>query len=223
MSAARNHVSMTRIAGCLAAVLLPLFMTACGESVTLPATGTVYGELVYADGTPAAGLLVLVEGAGLSDVTDKQGRFVIGGVLAVDRAGMGKYYTIRGYGDRGTAPMGFLIDHFKVKGQQSYSVGTVTVYETGSITGVIQLEGQTDHSGVYVGIEGTSIQTITRADGSYVLDRVPMHEGYRLPCHREGFLEMTIDVMDVNGTPAPIKVDPGQVTDLGSATLQAQP
>jgi hypothetical protein len=160
-----------------------------------------------------------VEGTGLTDVSDSKGRFVIGEVLAVDREGMGKYYTVRGFGDRSGESVGFLVDHFKVKGQQSYSVGTVKVPKTGTITGTIQLMGMSDHSGVFVTLKGTSIGTVTRADGSYVLDRVPAHEGYALPCEREGFQSMTIQHVE-HGLEA-IRVEPGLVTDLGLAQLFA--
>ncbi|MFQ5511844.1 MAG: hypothetical protein ACE5EO_08345 [Candidatus Krumholzibacteriia bacterium] len=204
----------------LATVLL---LAGCGEDMTLPATGTIYGDLVFVDGTPADGILVLVEGTGLSAVSDSRGRFIIGDVLAVDVHGMGKYYTVRGMGMQGTTSVGFLVGHFKVKGQQSYSVGTVTVPETGTITGTLQLEGMTDHSGVAVHLEGTSISTVSRADGSYTLDLVPAHSGYVVPCRREGFAAMTIHEMDVGGQMQPIRVDPGQTTDLGGAVLNAVP
>ena len=166
---------MTRRLGILLLALAPVLVTACGEDMTLPATGTIYGDLVFEDGSPAAGMVVLVEGTRLSAVSDNKGRFIIGDVLAVDEAGMGKYYIVRGFGDKGTMPVGFLVDHFKVKGMQSYGVGTITMRQTGSIKGNIQLEGMTDHSGVFVGLKGISIGTVTRADGSYLLDRVPAH------------------------------------------------
>ncbi len=206
-------------------VILSLFVftfaVGCGQDITLPATGTVYGDLVFVDGSPASGIVVLVEGTGMSAVSDGNGRFVIGGVLAVDRSGMGKYYTVRGFGDRNGESVGFLVAHFKVKGQQSYSVGTVKVPKTGTITGTIHLDGMSDHSGVFVSLKGTSIETITRADGSYILDRVPAHEGYDVPCNRTGFQSMTIDHMGDPGSVEPIRVDPGMVTDLGLALLIA--
>lgn len=207
----------------LVIVLALASIAGCGEDITLDATGTIYGNLVYDDGSPAPGIVVLVEGTGLDGVSDSSGRFVIGGVLAVDATGMGKYYTVRGYGTRGTTSIGFLVAHFKVKGQQSYSIGTVTVPETGSITGTLQLEGMSDHSGVYVHLEGTSIGTVTRADGSYLLDLVPVHAGYTVPCRRDGFEDMTIHEIDVCGFMMPIRVYPGHMTDLGSDLLIAAP
>lgn len=60
-------------------------MVSCGQDVTLPATGTVYGELVYDDGTPAAGVVVLFEGTRLSSMSDEHGWFTINGVLVVDK------------------------------------------------------------------------------------------------------------------------------------------
>jgi|GEM_PF-5014243 len=195
------------------AALTALLGAGCGEDFLIPATGTVYGDLVDAQGTPVPGIEVLIEGTDLSAVSNARGRFVINGVLAVDEAGMGKYYTVRGRGERNGVPVGFIVTHFKVKGQQSYGVGTVTVPPTGSIRGRLHLAGTSDHSGVRISIEGTSISTVTRADGTFVLDRVPAHEGYLLPCEKAGFESMTID--RVPGTEnTPISVSPGTETVL---------
>ena len=207
---------------CTIAILSVVSLTGCGQDITLPATGTVYGDLLYTDGTPAAGIVAMVEGYPNTAVSDENGRFVINGVLAVDEQGMGRYYVVRGYGERDGNPVGFIVDHFKVKGQQSYSVGIVVVRQTGSITGAIYLEIMSDHSGVFVGIEGTSIETVTRADGSFFLDQVPAHEGYRKDCTRSGFHPMTIESFWDNGEQRPLRVDPRETTDIGATTLSVE-
>lgn len=214
---------MKRFGKGLAIALVPVLLVGCGQDVTLPSTGTIYGDLLYDDGTAASGIVVLVEGTGQSAVSDAMGRFVINGILAVDETGMGRYYTVRGFGERAGTSVGFLVDHFKVKGQQSYGTGVVTVRETGSIRGRVTLEGKIDHSGIFVSVGGTSIETITQADGSYLLDRVPAHEGYELPCSHEGFESMTIDTFVDQGEEKPIRVSPGSVTDLGDSQLHATP
>ncbi len=62
---------MKRLLAVLLIAFLPVFLTACSEDITLPATGTVYGDLVFDDGQPAAGIVVLVEGTGHSAVSDR--------------------------------------------------------------------------------------------------------------------------------------------------------
>lgn len=196
-------------------------LTGCGDDIAFPSTGTVYGDLAFEGGAPAAGITVLVEGTGLSAVSDDEGRFVIGGVVAADESGIGRYYTIRGYGESGGTPVGFLVGHFRVKGQQSYGVGRVVVRPTGAITGSVRLEGETaDHSGALVALEGTSLETTSGADGSYLLDRVPAHEGYHVVCGKEGFEEMVLDSVLVEGEFGPIAVAPGETTRVGEADLR---
>ena len=111
---------MIRIA--LLASILLIALTGCGEEAFVPANGTIYGSLSYQDGTPAAGIEVMVEKIGLTASSDGDGIFVINQVPAVDETGMGKYYVIRGWGERDGSSVGFIVTHFKVKGQQSYSV-----------------------------------------------------------------------------------------------------
>ena len=202
-----------------ALLLLALLIVGCGESVTVPATGTIYGELVYSDGQPAPNVEVLVEGEDLSRFSDAEGKFVINDVLAVDETGMGRHYVIRGRGERGDVSVGFFIEHFKVKGQQSYSVGTVVVRPTGMISGVLLLDGATDHSGARIGIEGSSLETITRADGGYLLEAVPAYEGYVVTCRKGGHVDMDIDTMDVDGEEVPVRVEPGSMTELEESVL----
>jgi len=193
----------TRIAVGLLSVLV---LVGCGNEAIIPATGTVYGDLVYENGDAASDLLVHIEGTGLSARTDLSGRFVINGVLAVDYEGMGKYYVVRGEGEFDGTPMGFITTHFKVKGQQSYSIGVVTVKPTGSIRGRITLDATHDHSGVRVHLEGTSLETVTRADGTFLLDRVPEHEGYHMPCEKSGYVAMTVETMNQGGEEVPLTV-----------------
>ncbi len=193
----------------------------CENDITLPVTGTIYGDLMYADGEHAAGISVKVEGTDQIAVSDSEGRFVINGVLAVDEAQMGRYYVVRGAGERSGVPVGFLVDHFKVKGQQSYSIGIIVVRETGSISGRMFLQGMTDHSGISVTIKGTSMRAITRADGSFVLDRVPAHEGYELLCQHDGFMTETIATFWDDGVQVPLRADPLSNTQLADTWLSS--
>jgi hypothetical protein len=202
--------------------IIAVGLTGCSEEIFVPANGTIYGDLSYADGTPASGIHVMVEGSDLIAVSDIDGRFVIGDVLAVDEVGMGKYYVVRGYGHRDAVPVGFIVTHFKVKGQQSYSVGEVTVKQTGRITGYVKLEGEIfDHSGVVVYAEGTSLTAISRVDGSYTIERVPEHQDYAIVCAKSGYHEMVMPDPD-DPDAHPIEVQSGTTTQLEEATLYRQ-
>jgi hypothetical protein len=204
---------MKSIVVCLS-LFIALGFSACGQETTMPSTGTINGELVLEDGTPAVGFEVLVEHQGLSGITDHNSRFVINGVMAVDHMGMGKYYELRARGEIQGVDFGCLVEHFKVKGAQSYSIGRVVVKPTGSISGVIQLPGSTDHSGTRVGIEGTTLECYTHADGSFLLMGVPEHSGYVLPCTQDGYQEMRME--HHFRSEDPIVVISGQETVLAS-------
>jgi hypothetical protein len=205
------------------ALLLALGVMAisgCGEDAFVAATGTIYGQLMYTDHVPASDVMVLVEELQMTAVTDARGEFVMNGVLAVDYEGMGKYYNIRGYGERDGEPVAFYIDQFKVKGQQSYSLGTVVVQDTGRIIGAIYLDdATTDHSGVRVSIEGTSMEAITRADGIFVFTEMPAFAGYNLICEKSGYVPEVFDSMPGGSGPSPIEVEPKGLTNVGSMVM----
>ena len=207
-------------------VLLAIFVvglsTGCSNDITLPSTGTIYGDLLYADGSPAAGIAVLVEETGQAATSDDEGRFVINDVLAVDSEKMGRFYTVRGYGRNADESVGFLVDHFKVKGQQSYSVGVVIVRPTGTITGTLLLGDNTDHSGIMVRIENTSLESITHADGSFEISGIPAHKGYRLQCRHDGYEDMVIAEYWDAGEKKTIDIEPREIVLLGITTMTAQ-
>ena len=197
----------------LASIVL-IALAGCGEEVFVPANGTIYGNLSYENGEPAAGIEVMVEMLGLTTYSDSDGFFVINQVPAVDETGMGKYYVVRGRGYRDDTSVGFIVTHFKVKGQQSYSIGEVQVPPTGTITGYAFLVGETDHSGVVIHLEETSLAAISRADGSYTLPKVPAHEDYNVVCQRSGYHEMTV---------ADVVVESKRTTQLDPASLEPNP
>lgn len=201
----------------LSFILVLGFLSACSEDATIPVTGTAYGTLIYDDGHPAAGMLVLVEFTGLSTVTEPNGDFVINGLLAVDETGMGRYYNLRGSGCRQSGSYGFFLPGFKIKGQQSYSTGTVIVHQTGEIQGRILMSDNPDgdNSGVRLSLEGTSLQSITRADGGFSLAEVPAFNGYIVICEREGYETLVLEEMIVDGRSQPITLAPGAILDLG--------
>lgn len=201
-------------------LLAAMLISGCGETATSPATGTIYGSMIYPDGTPASGVTVLVEETGETTVTDDKGEFVMNGLLAVDATGMGRYYTVRGYGMHDDDDVGFLVAHFKVKGQQSYGLGTVVVQTTGRLFGAVYLEDESaDHSGVVVEIEGTSLRAITRADGSFMLDRVPAFSGYRVMCSKTGYETGVFDHLVRGLDSVPVEVPSGGLVNVGAMLM----
>ncbi len=206
----------------LAVLACSLFLMTggCGETPTSPATGTIYGKMIYPDGNPASGITVLVEETGMTSITDAQGRFVMNGLLAVDRTGMGRYYTVRGFGMREMDSVGFLVAHFKVKGQQSYGLGTVVVQKTGMMFGAVYLDGESsDHSGVMVRIENTSLMGVTKADGTFMIGGVPAFRGYRVLCEKMGYETGVFDHLVEGLDSVPLEVPAGGLVRLGAMTI----
>lgn len=195
----------------LTAVLL---LAGCGADLFMPVTGTVYGTVRLPDGSPAAGARVLVEGTGLEARTRADGRFVINGVPAVVPGRIGITYDVRGELDVQGVAHGFLVPHFKVKEQQSYSIGSVTLRPAGAIRGRVQLEGDPDASGIRVRLDGMSLETVTRASGDFLLERVPPHDHYRVVCEHEGYAPTSL---------SGVAVSSGGVTDITPAILPRLP
>ncbi len=212
-----------RIARRLAALVTLAALAGCGQDVTMVSTGTIWGDLIYTDGTPAAGLTVIVEGTDRTATSDAKGRFVVNDVVAVTREGMGRYYVVRGWGEHENEPVGFIVPHFRVKGAQAYGTGVVVVQPTGAIAGVIDLEGDADDSGVIVTVQGTSLQAITRADGSFFIDGVPVHRDYVLTCEHPGYAPMDIATFDPGPGPRAVDVEPRATTDVGRHVLTRIP
>ncbi len=205
------------------ALTATVLFSGCGEQATVPATGTIYGDLFLEDGTAAAGVRVYVEETGASALADDEGRFIIDGLLAVDEDGIGKYYTVLGLGKERGTDIGFLRERVKVKGSQSYGLGDVMVPPTGSIEGRLNLDGSDDNSGARIRIAGTTMEAITRADGSFMIHRVPAHSGYRIHCMMTGYEDQILDNMGGMGDPIPIEVESGVLLDLGETVLETRP
>lgn len=191
-----------------------LFLAGCGADLFMPVTGTIYGSVKFPDGEPAAGVRVLVEGTGLATHTQADGRFIINDIPAVVPGRIGFTYDVRGELSVEGVPYGFLVPHFKVKEQQSYSTGNVTLRPTGGIHGRVQLTGDSDASGVRVHLEGLSLATVTRASGEFLLNRIPAHDAYRIVCEHEGYTPITLPAVVVTS---------GSVTELATTILQRLP
>ena len=68
--------------------------------------------------------------------------------------------------------------------------------ENGSIRGTVLLEGQTDHGGVAIALEGTSLITASSEDGTYVFEQVPPGV-YRLIFSKGGYKNAYLDSITV--------------------------
>ncbi len=200
-----------RSIGVVTAAACALFLAGCGSDFYAPVTGTVYGTVLLPGGTPAAGVTVLVEGTPLRDLTDSNGRFVINDIPSVREGQIGEYYNIRGEYEAEGQSLAFVTIHFKVKEQQSYSIGRVTLEPTGTITGRVALEGSSDASGVEVLLEGLSIRAVTNAAGEYRLDRVPVFAAYAVVCRHPAYLDQRV---------TDVAVEPAGETVLPATILQ---
>ena len=193
----------------------------CGEDFFVPATGTVYGKVVYPDGEPASNSRVIVEGTGIVVFTDDEGDFVTNDLVAVDYAGISKRYTLRGEAVRDGVDYGFLVRHLLLKSQQAYTVdpdeypfysvapGVIELKRTGRIIGFIAAESIRDNTGTQVTIEGTSLTQTTGLFGSFDFPAVPP-ETHGLLIERPGFQPKLFD---------PVIVEPGELEDLSDIFL----
>jgi hypothetical protein len=115
-------------------------------------------------------------------------------------------YTI--YASRGDAMVGFQTD-VVVGSTEPTEIEEMTLTPTGSITGTVLLEGESDHSGVIVFVAGTSYAAYTDADGAYTIADVPVGT-HTLMAARWGF--DTTNIGDV-------EVTAGSSTNAGEVSL----
>lgn len=75
----------------------------------------------------------------------------------------------------------------RVEGGRTVDVGAVSLaLARGRVTGQVLLSGRSDHSGVTVGLTGTTWTTVTNADGEFALEGVEVGT-YELTARAEGF------------------------------------
>ncbi len=189
----------------------------CGEDFFVPATGTVYGKVVFPDGEPSANCRVVVEGTDIVVFTDSEGNFVTNDVVAVDYANISRRYTLRGETVRNHINYGFVVRHLLLKSQQAYTVdpdgwpeystapGVIQLKEAGGIIGYVTAEGIRDQWGTRITLEGTSLIQTTGSFGSFDFIAVPP-ETYGLLIERPGFQPKLFE---------PVIVSPSQLLDLG--------
>lgn len=69
----------------------------------------------------------------------------------------------------------------------------VTPSATGSISGVVKLQGATDHSGILVELLNTNFSTTTKADGSFQISDLPPAP-YTVRVSKKGYTVKQVDV-----------------------------
>ncbi len=69
----------------------------------------------------------------------------------------------------------------------------------GSIEGFVRLDGESNHGGVLVSISGTSFETVTSLDGSYIINKVPAGN-YTVSFSKEGFVSTSKSASIIAGS-----------------------
>jgi hypothetical protein len=85
----------------------------------------------------------------------------------------------------------------------------VTPSATGSISGVVKLQGATDHSGILVELLNTNFSTTTKADGSFQISDLPPAP-YTVRVSKKGYTIKQVDV----------EVEAGKTTTIQPLTLE---
>jgi len=166
--------------------------------------GSVQGAVILAGASNHAGTDVVVDG--LPDrqaVTDEQGAYLIEAV----QPGL---YTVTathtGYEQRSSSP-------FQVTGGQVSDVPVITLQELkGSLRGYVFLEGQDDHSGSSVSVQGTIHTTVTSSAGQWSIGDVAAGN-YTIIASHDDYLSDTATDQEVS---------PGQLTVVPNITLVAK-
>lgn len=146
-----------------------------------------------------SGIVVELKELGISTQTSKDGSFVFENVPE------GIYmlsFSKEGYR---------MAEQFsEVKAGETASVPEVTLQATGSIIGKILLEGQTDHKGTKVLVEGLGIEATTDKDGNFAIREIPVGT-YTLKIQHTGYMD---DLW------SGVVVEPLKETNLGEKTLK---
>ncbi len=161
------------------------------------------GNIIY-DTDICYGCFVVTGGP--MTITDTKGRFLLGGLSMGDHSITVDYETcITGLHDGYESPEFSITDSSPVHNIEQ----PIPLFESmGGLTGIVKLEGQAEHSGVVVAIEGlTGYFTLTDAQGNYTLPSVPVrNKRSRLTYTKAGYsvgVQENINVFKDLDTPVP--------------------
>ena len=141
------------------------------KEVNSKGMGILQGHVYLSEQRSHANTIVRLLGISQSVITDTNGRYMFIGIPAGDYALTAEH---TGYQtDR--------IPDLKVVAEQITPIQDITLRAStdtqkegnGTIQGSVLLEGQSDHGGVAISIEGTSLITASSEDGTFVFDHVP--------------------------------------------------
>ena len=107
----------------------------------------------------------------------------------------------------------FSVEAVDNDGLRSQIAVPVTTALIGSITGKVRLEGETDHGGAIVSVDGRSIVAVSSSDGSFLLSLVPQGT-YTITASKTGFRDSSI---------AGIAVVPDQIASVPDDILLGKP
>jgi len=68
----------------------------------------------------------------------------------------------------------------------------------GAISGQVTLQGETDHSGVSIAVDGKDLSTESTSSGAYLISNVPSGT-YSIVLAKEGFVSQTVDDIEIKG------------------------
>ncbi len=140
---------------------------------------------------PVQGAVCTLEGTNRNATTDANGDFVLSQIAD------GAYILICRHAAASGASYAALVA-VEVTNGQTVNLGTILATAPGSIEGVANLIGQSDHTGIVAFIPGTSMSALSNADGFFHLEEVP--EGtYTLRFEKDGFLPIELDDIEVVG------------------------
>lgn len=137
-------------------------------ALALTGVGTVRGKITLEDEPLAAGTQVVIGGRTQITLTGLDGSFVI------DRVPEGKASLFAIHEGWQPSTLGAVeIQRGDDRAFEELQLKKTSILTT-SLTGHTTVPGATDHSGVLVTIAGTKTSTLSQADGSFVLDTVPI-------------------------------------------------
>lgn len=147
-----------------------------------------------------AGVIVELTGTGKVTETDDDGYFRFEDVKP------GTYtitYTLADYAAATSNP-------FEVRAGETTKVKSITLKEgTGGLTGVALLEGETNHAGIAIVVQGASYSTVTAKNGAWAINGVEAGQ-YTIEASYTGYRSKT-------ATDITVKI--GQVTSVPTMTL----
>lgn len=170
--------------------------------------GILQGRVYLENQTNHANTLVRLLGVSQSVVTGEDGRYMF---IAIPE---GEYTLSAEHPGYATEE----VEKVRISADQVLQAPDITLSatntaqsdQTGTIRGVALLEGEVDHGGITVAIEGTSFTAVTNINGEFVLEKVPVG-AYQLIYSKGGY---TTEYL--GGVP----VMPGQTAQLDVMVLR---